>query len=513
MSREASRDGEARSSRDSRPMPQAIRWPDIVFASDWRLATLSEATKAGRLRRIARGIYTPSEDPVETVVRRNWTQVLAQAFPGAVIVDRSTRAGSPDSSGYLYVDHARRRTLALPGVVIVPRSGPGPLPGDQAFDGSYLSSTARGLLDNLAGGGGRCLSREEIEAWITEIATRHGEPRLNALRDQAREIAAVTGRDDAFARLSTIIGAALSTGPVDGVVSHALKASAAGNPYDHARLDLLTTAAAYLADLAPVSRPDLPDLASRRRLLPFYEAYFSNYIEGTEFTLDEAASIVFDGAIPAERPEDAHDVLGTYRVVADPAEMARTPASADDLLELLKHRHATIMEGRPDRGPGRFKARANRAGATVFVAPRLVDGTLRAGFEVGRSLLDPFARAAFVMFLVAEVHPFADGNGRVARVMMNAELAAARQGRIVIPTVYRGEYLAALKAATHNAVFAPIAAVLAFAQRYTAQVNFQTRATAERDLARTNALVDPQAAEDNNIHLLLPKSLDRVATT
>jgi Fic family protein len=439
-------------------------------------------------------------------------QLLAHAFPGAVIVDRSTRAGRPDSSGYLYVDHPRHRTLALPGLVIVPRAGPGPLPGDQALDRFSVSSTARGLLDNLAGGGGRCLSREEIEAWITEIATRHGEPRLNALRDQARDLAVATGREDAFARLSTIIGAAMSTGPVDAVVSHALQASAAGHPYDHERLALFRAAAAYLADQAPASRPDLPDLASRRRLLPFYEAYFSNDIEGTEFTLDEAAAIIFDGVIPAERPEDAHDVLGTYRIVADPAEMARTPGGADDLVELLQQRHATIMEGRPDKGPGYFKTRSNRAGATVFVAPRLVEGTLRAGFDVGRSLLGPFARAVFTMFLVAEVHPFADGNGRVARVMMNAELAAAHEGRIIIPTVYRSEYLSALKAATHNAVFAPIAAVLAFAQRYTAQVNFETRATAERDLARTNALVDPQSAEDSNIRLLLPRSLDRVGT-
>ena len=34
-----------------------------------------------------------------------------------------------------------------------------------------------------------------------------------------------------------------------------------------------------------------------------------------------------------------------------------------------------------------------------------------------------------MMFLVAEVHPFADGNGRVARVMMNAELIAGGQQR------------------------------------------------------------------------------------
>jgi len=54
-------------------------------------------------------------------------------------------------------------------------------------------------------------------------------------------------------------------------------------------------------------------------------------------------------------------------------------------------------------------------------------------------------------------------------------------------------------------------AVLSFAQRFTAQVDFSTRTTAERDLVRTNALVDPQVAEDNNLRLKPPSSIDRIA--
>ena len=50
------------------------------------------------------------------------------------------------------------------------------------------------------------------------------------------------------------------------------------------------------------------------------------------------------------------------------------------------------------------------------------------------------------MFLIAEVHPFADGNGRCGRIMMNAELVAANQARVIIPTVYRNNYLSGLKA-------------------------------------------------------------------
>ena len=43
------------------------------------------------------------------------------------------------------------------------------------------------------------------------------------------------------------------------------------------------------------------------------------------------------------------------------------------------------------------------------------------GFEMYRTLDTPSRRAAFIHFLVSEVHPFADGNGRVPRMMMNAE--------------------------------------------------------------------------------------------
>ena len=55
------------------------------------------------------------------------------------------------------------------------------------------------------------------------------------------------------------------------------------------------------------------------------------------------------------------------------------------------------------------------------------------------------------MFIVSEVHPFLDGNGRMARVMMNAELSSAGHTKIIIPTVYREDYLGALRKLTrHN---------------------------------------------------------------
>lgn len=480
------------------------RWPEIVFAGDAPRETLSRAATAGRLTRLARGIYTPSKDAPEVVVRRNWMQILAREFPGAVIVDRAARSLQP-VEGRLAVDHRRRHALELPGLAIDPRQGPGPLAGDIAApEGIWLSSPARGMLDNLGGSGERYLSRGEVEHWVGDIVARHGERRINEIRDAARTIAEPMRRKGAFDQLRAIVAAALSSGPAEAVVTPALRARAAGLAYDRDRLALFESCAAFLSDLAPDPQPALDIHGERRRLLPFYEAYFSNYIEGTEFTLDEAAAIIFEAAMPPDRPADAHDVLGTYRLVADVVEMSRTPASGEEFIELLSGRHATIMEGRPDSNPGAFKTRANRAGSTIFVEPALVRGTLLAGFTAGRALLDAFARAVFMMFLVSEVHPFADGNGRVARVMMNVELVSASEVRMIVPTGFRGEYLSALKGATHNGSFASLASVLRFAQRYTARVDFSSRELAERTLVRTNALVEPNEAEANGLHLTLP---------
>jgi Fic family protein len=121
-----------------------------------------------------------------------------------------------------------------------------------------------------------------------------------------------------------------------------------------------------------------------------------------------------------------------------------------------------------------------------------------------RSLTAPLQRAIFVMFLVSEVHPFADGNGRVARIMMNAELVAAGENRIIVPTVYRNNYLMALKALSQNGITGALVRMLDFAQRYTASVDFADLDRARFVLERTHAFTDPNEADADGIRLILP---------
>jgi Fic family protein len=55
-----------------------------------------------------------------------------------------------------------------------------------------------------------------------------------------------------------------------------------------------------------------------------------------------------------------------------------------------------------------------------------------------------------MMFIISEIHPFLDGNGRLARVMMNAELVSVGESKIIIPTVYREDYILALRKLTRQ---------------------------------------------------------------
>ncbi|MFT4671239.1 MAG: Fic family protein, partial [Pseudohongiellaceae bacterium] len=77
-----------------------------------------------------------------------------------------------------------------------------------------------------------------------------------------------------------------------------------------------------------------------------------------------------------------------------------------------------------------------------------MEGTLIQTFPLYQQLPPGIAKAVFMQFMVAECHPFDDGNGRMARIMMNAELVSAEQHKIIVPTVHRESYLNGLRQAT-----------------------------------------------------------------
>ena len=476
--------------------------PEVFVSNSKMSKTVGQAVARGQLQKIGSRLYTRNltENP-ESLVRRNWYFLISSYYPDALIADRTALENKPAADGSVFLISKRTREVSLPGLTFRPRKGPSPLDSDKVFaGGARLSSTARAYLENMspsrerAGRISRTVQREAIERRLDGLARQQGDDALNKLRDDAKAIAEPLGLAKQYAELSHLIGTFLGTR--DAPTASAVGADrAAGHPYDPNRLALFETLFTALRDFIPTGRSTAERLAETATNLAFFEAYFSNFIEGTEFSVDEAREIVFEGLIPTERPADAHDVLGTFRLISDNAGMARLPGNFEDFLKLLRTRHARILDGRPDKSPGGFKTKENQAGGTVFVAPELVNGTLERGFEFLQGLAEPFHRAVFMMFLVSEVHPFDDGNGRVARVMMNAELAASEEERIIIPIAYRTDYISALKAISQNGLTDPVIRMLDAAQRYTHSIDWSSLDKARAALNSTNAFFDGEDAK------------------
>ena len=398
-----------------------------------------------------------------------------------------------------------------------------------------MSSAPRILLDNLeeshrrSKGAARTLKLSEIEDWLARKAIAWDRKRMERLHDETAQLARAIGADDRVPSVDQLFDQLTGQEPLRpraGPLFHALRL---GKVWDEHRVEMFDRARAELRNAdtwgVPAALPasmEAEELAfyesyfahgtgpgTVARFVPeeltFYESYFSNYIEGTEFSLEEARQIIDTKQPPSSRPADGHDILGTYKCVSDPVGRSTTSDNPEELIEFLVKRHGTIMAGRPDIRPGKWKTASNSVGNYVFVKPELVEGTLYKGLSLLSAIEPGFNRALYVLFVITEVHPFADGNGRVSRVMINAELSHVGQARIVIPGVFRNEYISGLRrASVGDGDIEALARVLELAWRWTAAMPWSNRAATEGQLHATNALVDSTEAEQTGLRLELP---------
>jgi Fic family protein len=334
------------------------------------------------------------------------------------------------------------------------------------------------------------LSLPEIEERLEEIVRVHGEEELNKLRDKARVISEQLHMHKEFEKLNRIISALLTTKTSKILTSPLAKARAFGIPYDPARMELFEILFRELKQSELPFRADKNDSITSFRNFAFFESYFSNYIEGTVFEIEEAKEIIRTNKPIATRNKDSHDILGTYQLVSNKKEMEITPSSPEELLKIITYRHSILLNARDDKNPGLFKDKNNFAGSTAFVDFNLVRGTLIQSYDFYRALDHPFAKAAYIMFIISEVHPFLDGNGRIARIMMNAELVKANQSKIIIPTVFREDYMGELKKFTKQRKCDTYIKMLQRAQEFSANIYAEEMNDMQEYLASCNAFAD-----------------------
>lgn len=473
-----------------------------------RSAEISRELKAGRLRKLASKLYTDDlKSPPETIIRRNRLQIAAHFYPEAVLSHRTAlEGGSLSPAGKLNLSLPRKGVppRKLPGLEIRVWHGPAPQANDirtPLGDGLVLYSACeeRAVLENFqiararADDESKTLSAQKLENWFERQQRLVGPSWLPQLEAKVQQLANELDWQRELECFEQFI-AALSGKPSNHqLVSDLAISRARGKPYDPDRIALFAELHTHLAG-EPF--PDLPTPpVEEHQNRAFWEAYFSNFIEGTKFTVEEAQELVKETEnatnLELKRPEDAHDVKETYRLIIDPNISGAVAKNQDDYMNLIIRRHARMMATRHDVEPGVFKSQNNEVGSRTFVKPELVRETLARGWSASRELKSAAARAFYMLFVVAEVHPFKDGNGRISRLGMNAIFEEAQQMRLIIPTSLRNDYMSVLEALTLNGNAKPY---VAFAHKlidFNSRMPFTSFEVSYEHFKKTGALDEP----------------------
>ena len=355
----------------------------------------------------------------------------------------------------------------------------------------YFASRARQLLENLTptrGLSGRSAGPSAVEARLVAILNASGDVELNRIRDAARALAEPLGLKEEFKKLDGLIGALLATHDAGTLKTREGKLVAKGTPVDTERMERFEILAARLRAEPLPQRAAVATNEPARSYFAFLEAYFSNYVEGTEFTIQEAREIALEGRIVENRPKDSHDVLGVFHLALHSPWRDTVPPFGTDFPIELARRHGLMIEKRSESNPGQFKMEPNRAGGTWFVEPQFVRGTLIEGSLLARFIPEGLPRAIYYAFLVSEVHPFDDGNGRLSRLIMNAELSRIGDSRIILPTLLHEEYVDCQRQLSRQNDPVGLTHILPLAQKWTVALDYSNVEQLIDMVKRTNAL-------------------------
>lgn len=432
--------------------------PELYFAAlmpDTEAQKLQHQAQAGTLLRVFDGIYATVvlEDELATLVRRHWQQVAGAIAPGGVLSHLSAMKGGVLESGVLVLTHPTypEGEVVLPGLRLLIIRGLGPLAGDIPLgtSGLHFAGRTRMLLENLDPSGVVSTSASDVETHLVTLLNASGGWTLKVLLGQAGAIALSLEAEQALRELHTIICALLGKRPHSTLRTVAGRAAAQGTPIDTARLELFHVLAEHLRSTS-LPRIGAPPPGRATLYAAFIEAYFSNFVEGIKFNIEEARGIVLSGQVDVCRPKDSHDLLGVFRLATTEPYRHKPPAPGQGFLDDLAQWHAEMMKMRLEANPGRPKVDANYAGTTRFVDPAFVRGTLSEGSKLADDIPEGLARAIFYAFLISEVHPFVDGNGRLCRLVMNAELSRRGCSRIIIPTLFHPQYVDCARALTRT---------------------------------------------------------------
>lgn len=180
--------------------------------------------------------------------------------------------------------------------------------------------------------------------------------------------------------------------------------------------------------------------------------YHSNAIEGSTLSLRET-QLVIEGYAPTSGKtlreiDEARNHDRALRRIEEWAEERPLPSllTDQDILDV----HADVLADIAPKSAGRFRGGRVLIKGTRFIPPgshkfaELIPKMLELANMKG---VHPALQAAELHYNFVAIHPFDDGNGRTARLLMNHHLLRHGYPHTIIEVENRAEYLTALEEA------------------------------------------------------------------
>lgn len=183
--------------------------------------------------------------------------------------------------------------------------------------------------------------------------------------------------------------------------------------------------------------------------------YSSNALEGNSLTLSETKVLLEDGITVGGKPiRDCYEATGhaqAYDYMLQTARGGPLQFREEDILRL----HALFYSGiDPDRA-GCYRTGQVFITGTEYIPPAAeeVPGQIAELVEElnqKKDTLAPVLLAAYAHRRLVDIHPFQDGNGRTARLLMNLVLVNKGYCIVSISPILRHDYITALQQAQRS---------------------------------------------------------------
>lgn len=214
-------------------------------------------------------------------------------------------------------------------------------------------------------------------------------------------------------------------------------------------LDQIHQKKEHLDKIRPLSDEQVKNL---KNVYDIQLTYNSNAIEGSTLTYSETKLILNEGITIGGKSMNEHlETINHKEAIGFIEEIAKINTKEIKLTD-IKNIHHLILKGIDNKNAGAYRTRnvgvvKSDGDIYNFTEPLKIEEKMNEFIQwlYSQTVEDSILLAALVHLKFVSIHPFIDGNGRTARLLMNLVLLQNGYPQAIIKVSNRAEYIQAIE--------------------------------------------------------------------